>query len=120
MNGAGHRPRHMPRLVHLCHIYLLVSYVQLDNGRSPSKTIVFWITGLTQTASAWIKGAILIGGEGAGKPRALQENALRRSMTNGIFREFPRTKAMPISTLSSPQLAPIGRINSSCLLYTSP
>ena len=54
----------MPRLVHLCHIYLLVSYVQLDNGHSPSKTIVFWITGLTQTASARIKGAILIGGEG--------------------------------------------------------
>lgn len=64
MNGAGHRPRHMPRLVHLRHIYLLVAYVQLDNGRSPSKTMVFWITGLTQTASARIKGAILIGGEG--------------------------------------------------------
>src|SRR5450759_3952638 len=101
MNGAGHRPHHMPRLVHLCHIYLLVSYVQLDNGRSPSKTIVFWITGLTQTASA-DKGCNPDRWGRAGKPRALQETALQRSMTNGICREFPRTKAIPISTLSSP------------------
>src|SRR5450830_333271 len=49
----------------------------------------------------------------AGKPRTLQETALRRPMTNGICREFPRTKTMPISTLSSPKLTPIGRINSS-------